>query len=218
MISRILMGATVFAAIVACGGKDTPEPTVSDTAHSAPPSPSPTRFPTATATATEVSIGVYPDSARTGLPTVDAVITLVIQGDLDGIMESLHFITVPCAAEPQGPIPQPPKCAAEETDGSLVAVMLFGSGESAYRRADDPTLRQGLESWLGASRHLFAVKELDQTAGLPGKYLVVFATEKAEGNSLTVSDQGIVWVIYDPSRNPRRIADSFPGTWVLPPH
>jgi hypothetical protein len=143
----------------------------------------------------------------------------VLAGNVDALVKQLQFQSVPCSPTPSGPIPAPPKCAVGEAAGTPVKVILVGTGESVWRRADDAAgLAESLRTWLGSSRHLYAVKRLRSTSELTGAtYKIVFLTAARAGISLSLSDSGVVMYSFDPSFDPARQAEFPPGQFVLAP-
>ena len=209
-ILAALVGA-VSIALTACGDSSGSLPT--------PTLPAVSTVPAAIATSAELAW--YPVTARTNIPVIDSAIIAALGGDIAALEKQVRFQTLACVAESIGPIPSPPKCTATEPPGTPVQVVLLGTGEGSYLRQAD--LAELFRNWLGLSRHLFAVKRLDPVDPLAvtslagAKYDVVFVTATGEGTTLSLSEAGIVYIGFDPSRNPRRKAAGPAGQFLLPP-
>ncbi len=201
----LLRLGTVFAAIAfaaslaACDDDDAPSPTLLATGPAISATPTP-----------------YPDTTTIGVAVVDAAIKAALTGDANALSAQARFKSLACATTPAGPIPAPPKCLANQPEGTLVQAILIGTGQSAYRQASE--LPEVWPNWFGASRHVYAVKKLATPGELTGAiYHIVFMRSDGAGTTLQVSADGIVWIGFDPSFNPRQQAEGWPGTYILPP-
>lgn len=198
-LATALAAIVLAASLAACDGDDTPSPT-----------------PQATAQATSATPTPYPDTTTTGVAVVDAAIKAALTGDADALGAQARFKSLACATTPAGPIPAPPNCLANQPEGTLVQAILIGTGQSAYRQASE--LPEVWPNWFGASRHLYAVKKLATPGELTGAiHHIVFVRADGAGTTLQVSADGIVWIGFDPSFNPRQQAEGWPGTYILPP-
>jgi hypothetical protein len=199
--------AVAIISVTACGGS----------------SPKATPISAATATTNPSTAGplTYPDSTRVNIGVVDAAIAAAVGGNADALLKVIQFQTVPCATNPTGAVPIPPKCTPAEAPGTPVQrVLIYYGGHESDGRAQGavPPLLETLQNWLGPSRHLYAVKQLTRPDPLTGaKYAVVFVTSTGQANTLGLSDSGIVWIYFDTSQDPRKQADDPPGQFVLPP-
>lgn len=102
--------------------------------------------------------------------------------------------------------PHPPKCNPGEADGTAVDVFFVSGGEGAYRRPAE--LDSVLGQWLSAGMKLYAVRDRGTLDPIVGgyRYEVVFVNSDGAGNSLAISDKGVVGSSFDPSHNPARQA------------
>lgn len=176
--------------------------------------------PTATDPAGSASIVAgspvpYPEAARTKIAVVDAAIDAAVRGDATALQQQLILGKVACATEATGPFPSKPKCVAGEVAGTPVEALLVGTGEGAYIRKEE--LGQTVQNWLGASSRLYSVKELSSPDERGGRYHVVFVTASGQGNSLFISDKGIVMVSFNPSFKPAQVAARPAGKFILAP-
>ncbi|MBE0609709.1 MAG: hypothetical protein IH609_10035 [Dehalococcoidia bacterium] len=198
-VATALAAIVLAASLAACDDDDPPSPTPQPTGPAISATPTP-----------------YPDTTTTGVAVVDAAIKAAIAGDANALSAQAQFKSLACVTTPAGPIPAPPQCLANQPAGTLVEAILIGTGESVYRQASE--LPEVWPNWLGVSRHVYAVKKLATSDELTGAiYHIVFVRADGAGTTIQVSADGIVWIGFDPSFNPRQQAEGPAGTYILPP-
>jgi hypothetical protein len=140
----LLTIATSGLLLAACGSDTntgtSPTPTTVTTSISATPTTTPLPRPT-----------------TTGVTAVDAAIRAVLANDAASLEAQFAYFKVNCSLNPSGGIPQPPKCAPGEVDGTPVDVLLAVPGEGVYFRPTeaDPEL----SAWLSPGMTLYAAGE-----------------------------------------------------------
>ncbi len=206
--------------IAACGDDDdkaTPIPSAS---------PTPTQPASSTPTRRDGDIGpddpAHPASTRAGVAAVDAVIDAVLSQDFAKLRPQLVALKLKCATQPAGGIPQPPKCPAGVSDGTVVDAFPVGGPEGSYLLLSEAD--RAFTALLGSRPRLFAVYRVAQTSSDAiwpgGKYGVVFVgTGQVRGVDVRVSDDGVVNVNYgggptNPSTFTDRVA---PADFIVRP-
>lgn len=128
----------------------------------------------------------------TGLPELDNVIEVVLGGDMDEIRALVYFTQAKCTnADGLG---GPPKCLANEAEGTPVEVLPFLGPEGGFIRKAD------IDSWNGLhASELFAVYEVSDAVysdeSYPkGEFALVFIEDGEMQSSFTlqVTDGKIV--------------------------
>lgn len=126
----------------------------------------------------------------TGVTELDKIIDIVLRGNVDELKSVIKLTEAKCTvAEGLG---GPPKCKADEQEGTIVEVLPILDSEGYFLRKDE------LKAWGGLEvSSLFAVYEISDTAysdeNYPaGQYALVFIDkDKRRGITLHV-DQGSV--------------------------
>jgi N-acetylneuraminic acid mutarotase len=139
----------------------------------------------------------HPDSARTGFPTVDAVIEAVLSSN-PALQNYIHYTRYACVTVREF-LDSPPACRAGEAEGAEVEALLVLFSEATYVRRDEIDLLLA-----PADYNLYAVfrvsSEPAQAAALlDGEYGVVFVDEGQDFfNVVTmrVNSEGIVRIDY----------------------
>lgn len=133
-----------------------------------------------------------PSQGPTGSPELDNVIEVVLGGDVDEIRALVYFTQAKCTnADGLG---GPPKCLANEAEGTPVEVLPFLGPEGGFIRKAD------IDSWNGLhASELFAVYEVSDAVysdeSYPkGEFALVFIEDSEMQSSFTlqVTDGKIV--------------------------
>ncbi len=159
----ILTGVAVALLLVGCGGGND-----SDT-------PTATLEPPATATAEAAATAtVAPDTRRTGIAELDAVLDVLFAGDADAIRELVRFTPVPCELEPIGLDPQP-TCRDDEPAGTPVDVFPHASCHGGFTR---PERMSGVHTSLARpTGEVIAIYVAPETYWPWAEFVVVFGDD-----------------------------------------
>ena len=138
--------------------------------------------------------GYYPLSTRTGNMDVDAVIAAVESEDPGQLQALIRFTTIPCTkAEGLG---GPPKCEADEAEGTPLEVLPFLGPEGHFMREADLADFPGV-SVIG----IYAAYQLSDSAyseeSYPaGEYAIVFIGSDNQTHIVIHIRGGIVRIDY----------------------
>jgi len=145
--------------------------------------------------------GYTPDT-RTGVHIVDAIIEAVLADDLDAERALVHYTTTACTTE--SGLGGPPKCRADETEGTLVEAFPVLGVEGRHVRREEI---DGV--FLSGSKALYAVfrvpaEAFDADYWPAGEYGVVFVHDDPHRPYLAATTfladaGGIVRVVYSQS-------------------
>jgi hypothetical protein len=148
---------------------NTPEPNPTDTAA---PLPSDTPEP------------ITESNDRTGIPELDNIIEVTLSGDVNELRSLIEFTQSKCThAEGLG---GPPKCRADEAEGTPVEVLPFLGPEGSFIR------RSEIEDWKGVQAgRVYAVYEVPDSVysdeDYPkGEYAIMFIEDSEHGFSITL--------------------------------
>jgi hypothetical protein len=169
--------------------------------------------PTSTPVPTPNQVG-YPPDTRTGIPVVDAVIEAILIDDRDRLQSLIHYATVGCT-HVLG-LGGPPKCKAEEAEGTLVeGLPLLGHEGMAIRREDlDIEILSGKYVLYAVYRDPVEAY-IGEDWWLPARYGIVFVRETSSAMTLLVDDSGIVREIL--TETPALAMQWVSGDFILPP-
>jgi hypothetical protein len=159
----------------------------------------------------------HPDSARTGVPTVDAVIEAVLSNNVAAQQELIYYTRYACVTVREF-LDSPPACRAGEAEGTEVEALMVLLSEASYVRRDEIDLLLA-----PAPYNLYAVYKVSSepaqaAALLDGEYGVVFVDEGQDFfNVVTmrVTSEGIVRIDY--STWPNALFGRGIGEFVLAP-
>lgn len=160
------------------------------------------RTPIATPTPIAPERAGYPPETRTGIQIVDAVIEAVLADDLEAERELIHYTTTGCTTV--SGLGGPPKCRADEAEGTSVEVFPVLGVEGRHVRREDID-----RVFLPGSKALYAVYHVPADAYEEdyypaGGYGVVFVHSNPQrpypvATTFHVGDNGIVRVVYSES-------------------
>jgi len=116
-----------------------------------PTTPTPTLAPIVEATTTPIPVPsstpsvamIHDTDTRTGIESIDHVIDVVLEGDVDRLRDVLAFTAVGCTHEDG--LGGPPKCREEESEGTEVEVLPFLGPEGHFLRRDEAHEWSGIE-------------------------------------------------------------------------
>lgn len=194
-----------------------PTATTAATKTAIPPTQTPVPVePTATTEPTESASGdFYPPETRTGISDVDSVITAVLSDDLAARRALVHFLTAPCTtAQGAG---GPPKCAADQAEGTEVEVFPIMEGEGQFASRD--TLDLFLDFTTSG---LYAVYEVPADAyheiyWPAGQYGLIFARDNLGGSVTVFVQDGAIVRLTLSHRSPSEELTLSKGQTILPP-
>lgn len=167
-----------------------------------------TSIPTRTPVATDVVPTVapervgYPPDTRTGVHIVDAIIEAVLADDLEAERALVHYTTTACTTV--SGLGGPPKCRADETEGTLVEAfpVLGVEGMHVRREEIDGVFLSGRKALYAVYRVPAEAFEADYWPA--GEYGVVFVHDDPQrpypAATMFLADAGgIVRVVYSQS-------------------
>ncbi len=167
------------------------------------------------ASPTPQALTVHTHDTRVGVPEVDAVIEAALANDLDALRELVHYTTTGCT-HTMG-LGGPPKCEADETEGTLVEVFpILGPEGGHVRRAGIdrvfPLGKKGLHAVYRVSEDAY-----EEDYWPAGEYGIVFASDPYPSVvTLLVDERGIVRIVYS-EWSTDLLARQDVGELVLPP-
>jgi hypothetical protein len=189
-----------------------------------------TPTPAATATATQPATATpeipvppsYPDSTRTGISEVDAVLDAVSSANSPQLQSLFELTPSPCVVNPIG-IHNPPKCPDGVSAGTLIPVFRAMAGEAVW----PDYLPGALSAWLRGDLQVFAVYRTAApmfNGWIPAAdHAIVFADlgRQAEpwfASEVRVTGGRVTSITFGGSSGPERFVEGVPASeFVLPP-
>jgi len=180
------------------------------------PTPDATLKTDPTSTLSPAALRVHPSDTRVGIEQIDRVLAAVLAGRTAELIQVVAFTTTACTnADGLG---GPPKCRADEVEGTTVEVLPFLGPEGHYLRAAE------ISEWSGLDiAGLFAIyrnseKVYSEEYFPAGEYsILLIGTQDWVDYNLRIDERGIVRVDNILGGNPQAELERDAGEVILPP-
>ena len=160
----------------------------------------------------------YPPDARTGIAEVDRVIDTFLLSGMDARIELVHYIQYPCTSGDG--LGGPPKCQADEADGTIVTAFPVLYSEGTHVRPED--IREVFDFSIQGLLAVYVVPEnAYKSDDWPaGDYAIVFTSEDGghpQAITLHITDGEIVRLEFNMGWAPFDQIWDRSDNFILPP-